>query len=172
MGENVTTTGIDLLALGKGTRLRFLGTTEMVERDQHEAGFVYMALGSAIGTLILKALIMTLVFGSLKENVKTFPWTIFIYALVSYAFFHGAHNETTTIDNQPAVVITGLRHPCKKVDAFRKGLLEKCMVKEGKTIVERKAGVMGVVEVGGTIRPGMIIVVEPTAVFEPMKPLY
>lgn len=69
------------------------------------------------------------------------------------------------------VEITGVRQPCRKIDEFRKGLKEKCFVKNGKMIVARKAGIMGVVEFGGVIRPGMRIVVEPAEDFQELKGL-
>lgn len=52
------------------------------------------------------------------------------------------------------VAITGLRNPCRQIDAFRPGLLKRVAHKgaDGKLI--RKAGVMGVVILGGTVRPG------------------
>ncbi|EFR03830.1 MOSC domain-containing protein [Nannizzia gypsea CBS 118893] len=103
LGENVTTEGIDLLALSKGTKLRFV--------DQN----------------------------------------------------------SPTADS-PVVTVTGLRNPCPQIDKFRSGLKEHFIVRDSnRTIVDRKAGIMGVVEAGGDIRPGMTIVVEPPAVFERME---
>ncbi|KAK2882624.1 hypothetical protein FQN49_000163 [Arthroderma sp. PD_2] len=102
LGENVTTGGIDLLYLSKGTKLRFV--------DQNSA--------AASG---------------------------------------------------PVVAVTGLRNPCPQIDKFRDGLKEHFVVRDAsRTIVDRKAGIMGTVEVGGDIRPGMNIVVEAPAVFERM----
>ncbi|KAI9789109.1 MAG: hypothetical protein M1816_006359 [Peltula sp. TS41687] len=94
LGENITTVGIDLLGLGRGTRLVFLGD-EGVEEDR------------------------------------------------------------------AVVVVMGLRNPCWQIDKFKKGLQERCLVRdEERRIVGRKAGVMGVVAVGGVVRPGMRVVVE------------
>ncbi|KAF3894487.1 MOSC domain-containing protein YiiM [Trichophyton interdigitale] len=103
LGENITTEGIDLLALSKGTKLRFV--------DQ----------------------------------------------------------QSPTTDC-PVVTVTGLRNPCPQIDKFRTGLKEHFIVRDvNRTIVERKAGIMGVVQTGGDIRPGMTIVVEQPAVFERME---
>ena len=86
LGENVTTAGIDLLALPTGTRLH-LGASAMVE-------------------------------------------------------------------------ITGLRNPCHQIDDFQKGLLHATLDKTGKKLV-RKSGIMSIVLVGGDVRPGDSIRVEP-----------
>lgn len=63
----------------------------------------------------------------------------------------------------PAVAsirITGLRNPCPQIEKFQSGLQERFIVRdEARKIVARKAGVMGVVESGGEVRPGMRIVV-------------
>lgn len=61
-----------------------------------------------------------------------------------------------------AVEITGLRNPCAQIDdniapGAREALLERD--EDGSLI--RRAGVMGVVVRGGTVRPGDPIVVEP-----------
>lgn len=100
LGENVTTAGIDLLDLGRGTRLMF------VEGD----------------------------------------------------------------GDGPVVVVTGLRNPCPQIDGFREGLKEKCLVRDAeRRIVRRKAGIMGVVAVGGVVRPGMRIVVEGLDEYLPLE---
>lgn len=95
MGENVTTRGIDLLALPTGARLR-LGADAVVE-------------------------------------------------------------------------VTGLRNPCAQIDGFQQGLLKAVLGRDEAGNLVRKAGVMGIVLVGGTIRPGdpIAIVLPP----EPHRPL-
>ncbi|EEP80444.1 predicted protein [Uncinocarpus reesii 1704] len=93
VGENITTTGIDLLSLSKGTKLRFV-----------------------------------------DESSQNAP-------------------DTTAV-----VTITGLRNPCPRIDKFRAGLKEKFVVRnEERKIVQRKAGIMGVVEVGGEYSTGFTI---------------
>ena len=59
--------------------------------------------------------------------------------------------------------ITGLRNPCVQIDRFRKGLLKLALADDGNGQVVRKAGVMGVVTIGGMVRPGDSIEVEPAA---------
>jgi MOSC domain-containing protein YiiM len=98
IGENVTTRGIDLLALPTGTRLR-LGDAATVE-------------------------------------------------------------------------ITGLRNPCIQLDNFQKGLMAATLDKDSDGNLIRKAGVMGVVLVGGEIRPGDAIAVEfPAGEHRPLQPV-
>lgn len=48
---------------------------------------------------------------------------------------------------------------------------EKCLVKDSKKVVRRKLGILGVVTIGGVIRPGMRTVVEQPKEFEEMKVL-
>jgi MOSC domain-containing protein YiiM len=67
------------------------------------------------------------------------------------------------IGDQAVVRITGLRNPCVQIDRFRKGLLNVARGHDGHGPVVRKAGVMGVVTVGGMVRPGDSIGVESPA---------
>lgn len=69
-------------------------------------------------------------------------------------------NTSTTAAAAAAVRITGLRNPCPQIEKFRTGLQERFIVRDDeRKIVARKAGVMGVVERGGEVRPGMRIAV-------------
>ncbi len=86
MGENVTTLGIDLLALPRGTRLR-LGEEAVVE-------------------------------------------------------------------------LTGLRNPCHQLNNVQPGLLEACLGRDAEGKLIRKAGVMGIVLVGGVVHADDVILVE------------
>ena len=85
MGENITTRGIDLLALPQGTKLH---------------------VGSAL------------------------------------------------------IEVTGLRNPCSQIERFQPGLLAAVLDRDAGGNLVRKAGVMGVVVAGGTVRPGDPIRVE------------
>ncbi len=80
MGENITTRGIDLLSLPKGTKV-FLGETAMLE-------------------------------------------------------------------------ITGLRNPCRQLDGLQDGLMNAVLDRDEAGNLIRKAGIMGVVLVGGEVKPG------------------
>jgi MOSC domain-containing protein YiiM len=52
------------------------------------------------------------------------------------------------------VRITGLRNPCSQIDDYQRGLLKQMLGRDDRGEVVRRAGVMGVVVVGGVIRPG------------------
>lgn len=58
------------------------------------------------------------------------------------------------------VEITGLRNPCRQIDAFSGGLLKQVVGRDEAGEVVRKAGIMGVVRESGTVRPGEPIAVE------------
>jgi MOSC domain-containing protein YiiM len=64
------------------------------------------------------------------------------------------------IGREAVVEITGLRNPCVQIDDFRRGLLKQVLVPDGSGGVVRRAGIMGVVRTGGTVRPGDVIAVE------------
>ena len=65
---------------------------------------------------------------------------------------------------QSAVVrVTGLRNPCKQIDGLQKGLMAATLDKAADGSLIRKAGVMGVVVVGGDVKAGDGIVVEMPA---------
>jgi MOSC domain-containing protein YiiM len=58
------------------------------------------------------------------------------------------------------VRVTGLRNPCGQIDNFRQGLLKVALGRDESGDVVRRAGVMGVVEAAGAIKPGNVIAVE------------
>jgi MOSC domain-containing protein YiiM len=62
------------------------------------------------------------------------------------------------IGPQAVVRVTGLRNPCVQIEAFQEGLLRKCLVRSEHGYL-RKAGIMGVVEIGGVITTGNSITV-------------
>ena len=67
------------------------------------------------------------------------------------------------------VEISGIRDPCKKIDTLGKGLTKLLIDKAPDGSCRRKAGIMGIVISGGTIRPGDAIHVELPV--EPHRPL-
>ena len=69
------------------------------------------------------------------------------------------------------VEVTGLRNPCKQLDDFRPGLMAATLDREAAGGLVRKAGVMAVVLVGGTGRPGDAIGVELPARHEALAPV-
>jgi MOSC domain-containing protein YiiM len=67
------------------------------------------------------------------------------------------------------VELTGLRNPCSQLDRFQPGLMAAVLGRDAEGNMIRKAGIMGIVLVGGEVRPGDPIRVElpPT----PHRPL-
>lgn len=144
LGENITTVGIDLLGLGEGTVLRFVD-----DDDDHDGG------GGDGGdddddddpNEEKKE-------STREKNEQTSP------PEPSPLPPPPLRASPALAPNAPAVRITGLRNPCPQIEKFRKGLQERFIVRDQqRKIIARKAGVMGVVESGGVVRPGMRIVV-------------
>ncbi len=61
---------------------------------------------------------------------------------------------------EAVVEVTGLRNPCTQLDAFRPGLMSAVLDRDEQGRLIRKAGIMGVVQTGGMVRPGDSIEVE------------
>ncbi len=73
------------------------------------------------------------------------------------------------IGSEAVVEVTGLRNPCHQLDRIQPGLMAAVLDKDAAGNLVRKAGIMGVVLVGGEIRPGDPIRAELPA--EPRRPL-
>ena len=58
------------------------------------------------------------------------------------------------------VKLTGLRNPCSQIDTFQPGLLPIVLGRDAEGNLVRKAGVMGIVLVGGEVSAGDAIRVE------------
>lgn len=58
------------------------------------------------------------------------------------------------------VEVTGLRNPCSQIEDFRPGLLAAVLDRAPDGGLIRKAGIMAVVRVGGSVRPGDAVVAE------------
>jgi len=70
------------------------------------------------------------------------------------------------------VEVMGLRNPCVQLDRFARGLMEATLDREADGKLVRKAGVMGVVLVGGDVRPGDSVGVElPPGEHRPLGPV-
>jgi hypothetical protein len=70
------------------------------------------------------------------------------------------------------VVVTGLRNPCRQIDAFQGGLLKQLLGRDADGAVVRRAGVMGVVRRGGEVRPGdPVAVLLPDGPHRPLEPV-
>ncbi|NUR06394.1 MAG: MOSC domain-containing protein [Nocardioidaceae bacterium] len=67
------------------------------------------------------------------------------------------------------VRLTGLRNPCRQIDAFQHGLLAQVLGRDADGAVVRRAGVMAVVQHGGEVRPGdLVTVVLPDGEHRPL----
>jgi MOSC domain-containing protein YiiM len=64
------------------------------------------------------------------------------------------------LGEQAVVRVTGLRNPCQQINDFRSGLLKVAISRDANGELVRRAGIMGVVERGGTVVPRDIIRVE------------
>ena len=81
--------------------------------------------------------------GQLGENITT--QGIDLLNLPTGAKLH--------LGDQAVVEVTGLRNPCHQIDGFQKGMLNAVVDRDEEGNLIRKAGVMGVVLVGGKVRP-------------------
>jgi len=151
LGENVTTTGIDLLSLPVGTILRF-GRPEGDPASPGATATHGDARAAVQGVLAAAAA------ATLDEHT----------AAAAAAVAEAAERDRAG-DPRPAVVIAGLRNPCAQINGFQAGLLKEVIEQDAYGKVIRKAGVMAVVLRGGPIRPDDPIDVElpPT----PHRPL-
>jgi len=66
---------------------------------------------------------------------------------------------TLAIGPDALITLTGLRNPCRQINAFSDGLLSELVYNDDEGITVRLGGVMSVVVRGGTIRPGDTIAV-------------
>jgi MOSC domain-containing protein YiiM len=153
LGENVTTVGIDLLALPTGTVLRFgppdggpaAGTTGDSRAGDTRAAVEAVLAAAAAATL----------------DEPT--------AAAAAAVADAAGRDPGT-DPRPAIVIAGLRNPCAQINGFQAGLLKEVLVQDAYGNPVRKAGVMAVVLRRGPIRPDDPIHVElPPAPHRPLE---
>ncbi|WP_237216215.1 MOSC domain-containing protein [Falsiroseomonas oryziterrae] len=70
------------------------------------------------------------------------------------------------------VEVTGLRNPCRQLDAFAPGLMAATLGRDAQGNLVRKSGVMAVVLVGGEVAAGDPIRVElPAGPHEPLQPV-
>ena len=76
------------------------------------------------------------------------------------------------IGSSAVVELTGLRNPCGQIEQFQKGLQTAVLARAEDGYLMRKAGVMGVVAVGGQVRAGSSISVElPALPYRRLEPV-
>jgi MOSC domain-containing protein YiiM len=82
--------------------------------------------------------------GDLGENVTTRGLDL-----------HGlAVGSVLRLGGSALVAVTGLRNPCAQIDAFRRGVLKLVLHRDDTGALVRRAGIMGVVVLGGTVGAG------------------
>ena len=64
------------------------------------------------------------------------------------------------LGNTAVVELTGLRNPCAQLDRFQSGLMAAVLGRDEQGNLIRKAGVMGIVVVGGKVDSGNSIRLE------------
>jgi MOSC domain-containing protein YiiM len=69
------------------------------------------------------------------------------------------------LGSEAAVELTGLRNPCRQIQAFQPGLLQQVLGRGADGSVRRRTGVMSVVRRTGEVRPG-----DPVRVLLPPEP--
>jgi MOSC domain-containing protein YiiM len=73
---------------------------------------------------------------------------------------------------EAVIEVTGLRNPCKQLDALQAGLMAATLDRDDQGNLIRKAGVMGIVVTSGTVQPGDPIVASfPATPHQPLKPV-
>lgn len=75
-----------------------------------------------------------------------------------------------TIGESAKIEVTGLRNPCKQLDALQEGLMKAVLDKDEKGNLIRKAGIMGIVIGSGEVKVGDAIKVKlPSKPYEKLK---
>lgn len=100
--------------------------------------------------LELRALGMSIAPGQMGENITT-------RGIDLLALPVGARLR---LGGSAAVEVTGLRDPCSLMNHLYPGLMKACLVRDADGALIRKAGIMGVVLAGGTVKAGDAITVE------------
>ncbi|HLZ60017.1 MAG TPA: MOSC domain-containing protein [Ktedonosporobacter sp.] len=76
------------------------------------------------------------------------------------------------LGDEATIEITGLRNPCVQLEGIQEGLMAAVLDRDEQGNLIRKAGVMGVVIVGGQVRQGDTITIElPPEPHHPLKPV-
>lgn len=89
--------------------------------------------------------------GELGENITTEGVDV-----------HGlAVGSVIRLGETALVAITGLRNPCAQIEAFQPGLLRQVSYRDEGGALVRRAGIMGVVVLGGNVRVGDSLEIQP-----------
>ncbi|MEU8242172.1 MOSC domain-containing protein [Actinoplanes missouriensis] len=157
LGENVTTSGLDLLGLPRGTVLRFgeatggVGSTGPGFAEPGSTGPGSTGPGLSGAEAHPVAPVLAAAAGATLDEPT---------ARAAEAVAAAVERDETVTDERPAIVLAGLRNPCQQINGFRSGLLKEVLGQDERGNVVRKAGVMAVVLRGGPVRPGDVVTVE------------
>jgi MOSC domain-containing protein YiiM len=76
------------------------------------------------------------------------------------------------LGGEAVVEVTGLRNPCVQLDGIAPGLMAAVLDRDPFGSLVRKAGVMGVVVLGGEVRPGDAVEIElPPPPYRRLRPV-
>jgi MOSC domain-containing protein YiiM len=76
------------------------------------------------------------------------------------------------LGDRAVVEVTGLRNPCSQLDTLQRGLKAAVLERGADGTLVRKAGIMGVVVIGGDVRPEDSVVIElPPPPHRPLEPV-
>jgi len=76
------------------------------------------------------------------------------------------------LGDEAVVEVTGLRNPCRQLDAFQPGLMAAVLDRDAAGRLVRKAGIMAIVIRGGDVKPRDAILVElPAGAPRPLEPV-
>lgn len=112
-----------------------------------------------------------LIHGELLEELAKAGFAVEPAALGENITTHGVdllslpRGALLRIGSECEIELTGLRNPCKQIEAFQSGLLSEVLEKTPDGEIVRKSGVMGVVKIGGEIGVG-----DPVEVVLPPEP--
>jgi MOSC domain-containing protein YiiM len=98
----------------------------------------------------LRAVGFTVAVGQMGENVTTRGIDLLDLPTGTRLF----------LGHTAVVEVTGLRNPCFQLDNFQPGLMKAVLDRDEHGNLIRKAGIMSVVLIGGTVRPGDPVQVE------------
>lgn len=98
--------------------------------------------------------------GQMGENITTLG--IDLLTLPTGTLLH--------LGGTAVVEITGLRNPCTQLDHFQQGLMSAVLDRDSNGRLIRKAGVMGIVRVGGIVQPqDQITITFPPPPHQPLE---
>ncbi|WP_306212421.1 MOSC domain-containing protein [Actinoplanes sp. RD1] len=178
LGENVTTSGLDLIGLPCGTVLRFGHVAGAAPGFEPIGGAARRSAASATDASRAPG-----PEGADERDVPADGSALDVVAAGRRTTVKAGMDDVVDVlegavraelargdgDGRAAVVVTGLRNPCAQIDRFRPGLLKEVLGRDRSGRVVRRAGIMAVVVRGGVVAPGAPVVAEvPTGAHRPL----